>query len=66
MKVFSKILALALCISFLFSTTSCVVLVPKDSGKHKGWYKNQNNPHNPHTTNPGKTENKSKSKTKKH
>ncbi len=37
-----------------FSATSCLVLVEKDSGKHKGWYKNTNNPHHPKTTKPEK------------
>lgn len=26
-----------------------------NNGKHKGWYKNTNNPHHPQTTNPGHT-----------
>jgi len=58
MKKISKLFVIVMCLSFLFYTTSCVVLVPKDSGKHKGWYKNKNNPHNPQTTKPGKTKNK--------
>ncbi len=42
-----------------------------DNGKHKGWYKNTNNPHHPNTTNPGHTKakaakgNKGKGKGKK-
>ena len=35
MKLFSKILAIVICMSFLFSATSCVVLKPKDHAKHK-------------------------------
>ena len=58
MKKISKLLVIAMCLGFLFSTTSCVVVAPKDSGKHKGWYKNTNNPHHPYTTNPGKAKNK--------
>jgi hypothetical protein len=41
----------------LICVSSCAVFVgPKhDNGKHKGWYKNPNNPHNPAhgTTQPG-------------
>lgn len=39
---------------FMFSTTSCFVVVSKDNGKHKGWYKNPKNPHHPRSNNPGK------------
>lgn len=59
MKKFLSMLALALCIGFLVSTASCVVK-KHDNGKHKGWYKNKKNPHNPETTNPGKTKNNPK------
>lgn len=48
-------LSLLLTFTILFSAASCLVLVnPKhDNGKHKGWYKNPNNPHNPaHASNP--------------
>ena len=32
----------------LIGASSCVIIAPKhDNGKHKGWYKNPNNPHNP-------------------
>jgi hypothetical protein len=41
-------------------TTSCVVLLKENNGKHKGWYKNTNNPHNPRTTKRGKDRGKSK------
>lgn len=50
MKVLKKTIASAMLLIFLFSTTSCIVLVPTkrhDNGKHKGWYKNPKNPHNP-------------------
>jgi hypothetical protein len=46
MKTYSKIALIATLTLFLFSATSCVVLVPKghhDNGKHKGWYKKGNN-----------------------
>lgn len=48
MKIFSKIAIVATLIIFLFSATSCVVVVPKvrhDNGKHKGWYKKENKSH---------------------
>jgi hypothetical protein len=41
---------------FMLFSMSCVVVTPgakKDNGKHKGWYKNRNNPHHPKSTNPG-------------
>lgn len=50
----------ALLISFsLIGASSCVIVGPKhDNGKHKGWFKNPNNPHNPaHTTNPAPPKN---------
>lgn len=55
MKTLRMILKLTLCATILFSTSSCLVLVDKDNGKHKGWRKNSNNPHHPHSTNPGKS-----------
>jgi hypothetical protein len=33
-------------------------MVKSDNGKHKGWFKNSNNPHHPLTTNPGHTKTK--------
>jgi hypothetical protein len=57
----SKML-LPLLLAILFvSGTSCMVktTAKKDNGKHKGWYKNRHNPHNPNTDNP-------KGKDKKH
>ncbi len=60
MKLFKQFALAALCAGFLFSATSCAVMVRKDNGKHKGWYKNSNNPHHPFTTNPGKAKGKSK------
>lgn len=47
-----------LCSVLLLSTTSCFVAVSGDNGRHKGWYKNSNNPHNPRTTNPGHSKGK--------
>jgi hypothetical protein len=40
------------------------VLHKKDNGKHKGWYKNPNNPHHPNSTNPGNSKGKGKGKGK--
>ncbi|MCX6320463.1 MAG: hypothetical protein NTX93_01475 [Bacteroidia bacterium] len=55
MKTFKTIATLLLCLVLLFGATSCVVLVKKDNGYHKGWFKNPNNPHHPYSTNPGKS-----------
>ncbi len=60
MKPFRTVIILALCAGLLFSVTSCTVFVKKDNGKHKGWFKNPNNPHNQDSTNPGKSKGKSK------
>jgi len=40
------IILLIFCTGLLFSTTSCVVLVKEDRGRHNGWFKNPKNPHN--------------------
>jgi len=58
MKRLGKIVMLTACLGFMLNLSSCVVYVKKDNGKHKGWYKNPNNPHNPQTTNPGKAKGK--------
>ena len=50
MKKIKKVFALLLGIFFMFSVSSCIIIQQKDHGKHLGWYKNKNNPHNPHTT----------------
>ena len=62
MKNFRTVALLVFGIGLLFAMTSCAVIVPgssarygvvkKDNGKHNGWYKNQNNPHNPNSTSP--------------
>lgn len=54
MKIFKSIAVLALFAGLAGGSASCVV-IKKDNGKHKGWYKNPNNPHHPNTTNPGHT-----------
>lgn len=53
MKTVKTFAALTFGIVILFGT-SCVVVEKHDNGKHKGWYKNSNNPHHPNSTNPGK------------
>jgi hypothetical protein len=60
MKTGRVFIVMALCLSLLFGATSCLVLVPGNKGKHKGWTKNSNNPHHPRTTNPGHTKGKIK------
>jgi len=47
-----NLIILTLCLTFLFSATSCLVLVRKDNGKHRGWFKNSNS--HPRHTKPGK------------
>lgn len=57
MKDLKSILIL-LILSGLISSCARVVVVQgkHDNGKHKGWYKNENNPHNPmHAGNNGKS-----------
>lgn len=65
MKIIRKIIVIILCAGLLFGYTSCAVFVVKDNGKHKGWYKNSNNPHHPKSTNPGHSKGHSKGKHKK-
>lgn len=54
MKTIRLFTTLMIGIVFLFSTSSCFVYVDKDNGKHRGWYKNPNNPHHPQSTKPAK------------
>jgi len=61
MKSIRTIAKIVLCLGFLYSATSCAVFITRDNGrhvfvpgnngKHNGWYKNPNNPHNPYSTN---------------
>lgn len=44
MKTLRTLVIVIICTMFLFSAVSCVVLVKKDNGKHKGWSKNTNSP----------------------
>jgi hypothetical protein len=47
-------IVLVCCMGLLFGSTACAVYVKKDQGNHRGWYKNSNNPHHHHSTNPAK------------
>jgi hypothetical protein len=47
MKKTIKFGFIVLCTLLIFSTTGCYVTSRNDNGKHKGWFKNVNNPHNP-------------------
>lgn len=59
MKTARNIIMIITCCALLvLSQTSC--LVRKDYGKHKGWFKNSNNPHHPNSTNPGHNKGKGK------
>lgn len=60
MKLFRKVAMAVLCMGFLFSATSCAVMVKGNNGQHKGWNKNSNNPHHYNSTNPGKAKGKHK------
>ena len=61
MKALIKLLAFIVFVSLIVSTVSCgVVVMQKDSGKHLGWNKNTNNPHNQASTNPRKAVKNSK------
>jgi hypothetical protein len=57
MKTLKRYSLLFLLAGALLSNSSCI-MVKSDNGKHKGWFKNSNNPHHPLTTNPGHTKNK--------
>jgi hypothetical protein len=57
-----KITLITLLLSFIISSGTSCVAYRKDNGKHKGWFKNPNNPHNPNTTNPGKSKGNSNGK----
>ena len=51
-QYFRHILCMVLVLSISFACTRKTVVVQqkKDNGKHKGWYKNPNNPHHPAST----------------
>ena len=58
MKKLKLFIAITLISALVTTQSSCVIIYKKDgkhdNGKHKGWFKNSNNPHHPHSTNPGK------------
>jgi hypothetical protein len=54
MKNLRVLTLIVFCTAAIFNSSSCIS-VKKDNGKHKGWFKNPNNPHHPLTTNPGHT-----------
>ena len=58
MKISAIISMMVLCLVFLFSTTSCTVVLKKDNGKHRGWYKSPATPNPPTVINPGKSKGK--------
>lgn len=58
MKTIATITMMFLCLIFLFSTTSCAVVLKKDNGNHKGWHKSPANPNPPTVLNPGKSKGK--------
>lgn len=65
MKVFLKMVVSATIVLLLFLGTSCILFVPTqhhDNGKHKGWYKKSNNPHNPSSPMEGEEENQDRNK----
>lgn len=68
MKTLRTFAVLTICM-FLLSATSCII-VPRqhDNGKHKGWFKNSNNPHHYKSTKNYKGNNykKYEKKSKKH
>ena len=75
MKIIIKIVTTATFIALMFSTTSCIVLVPNghhDNGKHLGRYKNLYNPYSPNDSkekgkdNKGHNMNKSNGKNNRH
>jgi hypothetical protein len=65
MHLSGKIASALICIFFAVNISSCTITHSHrhDRGKHKGWFKNPKNPHNPgHKpgSNPGKGNGKNK------
>lgn len=58
----TRYIALILILSTFLLNSCAVFIVDGDKGKHKGWYKNTNNPHHPKTTNPVHTKKKKENK----
>ena len=59
-----RLFALLVIIGFSLSLDSCKIVSTGNQGKHKGWFKNTNNPHNPNSTNPGQKKKSEKGKGK--
>jgi hypothetical protein len=49
MKKLKVFIPIILSMIIMLNLTSCFLILndKKDNGQHRGWYKNQNNPHNP-------------------
>ena len=62
MKVFKLVIAVIFSIGLVFGTSSCATFTHHDSGQHRGWNKNSNNPHHYNSTNPGNAQGKHKNK----
>ncbi len=55
MKINHSIILIVVSFVLLLSSSSCVILHTNGNSGKRGWHKNTNNPHNPNTTNPGKS-----------
>lgn len=65
MKILKLFSVFVVSTGLMIGVNACTVhIFKKDNGKHKGWYKNPNNPHHPNTTNPGHTKPPGQSKSK--
>lgn len=53
MRTGKVIMTMILNVSLCLGMMSCIVVHKHDNGKHKGWFKNPNNPHHPGSKNPG-------------
>lgn len=62
MKKIRLFISVALILFYVVGFSSCMIATHGSTGKGtpKGWYKNSNNPHHPHSTNPGKGHDKKK------
>ena len=63
MKKIKSTFIIIVSLVLLLGSSSCIVLHENgNSGGHRGWFKNSNNPHNPATTNPGHSGGKGRNK----
>jgi len=51
MKTLKIVVVITFFAAFLFSASSCAVMMKHDNGNHLGWYKNSHNPHHPGNSN---------------